>query len=184
MWLSACFHIQAVIAKKYFPKPLEGPPTREEPVARAVVLVAVLYHFGGADVAQVALMWQFEFVWAIARFALLALTEDGIELYQLMKTAHGDITNQIKSGADRFEESAVVIYPFEIFALIFLNLLLRGKREARLATLAIVLGFGFVAPAVYSLFGPKKAASVEPEKKKQDDETKKPKIAGEKKKDD
>jgi len=167
LFFSACFHIQAVIAKKYFPKPLEGPPTIDEPVARIVNLIAVLYHFGDGPIAQVALMVEYEFIWALLRFFLLALTEDGAKLLGNMRRASAAAIWQFQNGDLRFESSLIVLYPFEIFAMTFLNLLLRGRYLARGVVLGIVALFAFVAPGVIASLKPEKPeAPAEPKKKK------------------
>jgi hypothetical protein len=127
LFFSAVLHIQAVIAKKYFPKPTEGPPSVDEPINRTVLIVAVVYHMAKRPFETVSLMVKFEFASAIVRFFMTALTEDGGKLYEIMSQGSNNAVWSFQNSEARFENSLIASYPFEVFALLFLNLVFAGS---------------------------------------------------------
>jgi hypothetical protein len=166
LFFSACFHIQAVIAKKYFPKPLEAPPEIEEPIGRIVNCAAVLCHFGDGELEKIATMVEYEFIWAAIRFFLVALTSDGAKLLSNMKRAGQTAIWQFQNGESRFQAGLIVRYPFEPLAIVFFGLLFRGKIVAKNVVRISLLFAALVAPFIINRIKVEKPPSDEPEKKK------------------
>jgi hypothetical protein len=111
-------------------------------------------------------MVEYEFISAGMRFFLLALTGDGAKLLDMMRRATQSVIWQFQKGGFRFQSALIVLYPFEALAIIFLDLLLRGKTPARILVLANLLIGAFVAPFIINAIKIDKPPPDGPEKKK------------------
>ena len=119
VFFAACIHTQATIIKKFLPKPLEQDSVVQEPLSRLLVLFALAVHLTYGELPQVLLMIQFEFGCAFARWLLMSMTSDSSAFY-----------NKLRSNVDalransKFEESVLVRFPVEAFAMAVASLVL------------------------------------------------------------
>jgi hypothetical protein len=160
-----------VIAKKYFPKPTEAPPNIDEPINRTVMLVCVVYHIASRPFGEISLLVKFEIAWALVRFFMTALTEDGSKVYTLMSEGSNNAAWLLNNQESRFEGSLIVNYPFEVFALSFGNMIFVGSVGFGVTVAAGIVAVAFVGPQVLKIWPATPPAS-DGEKSKKEKEAK------------
>ena len=137
VFFAACVHTQATIIKRFLPKPLEQDSAVQEPLSRLLVLFALAVHLTYGQLRQVLLMIEFEFGCAFARWILMSLT---------FPTFYDKLRSSVAAlrASSKFEESLLLRFPAEAFAMAVASLVLVGP-AANSAAIAATTLFSYVA---------------------------------------
>ena len=168
LFISACLHIQAVIAKKYFPKVLETLPHYNETINRFVMLFAIGNHLSDGLFSQIYLMVVFEYSFAFVRFFLTSITEDSKKVYLSLKCGSQSLCYQYIHNDDPFEQSIIMNAPIESFVVLTIFLMKQGPMLNVYVIAAIIAIFALFGPFLVRALAPdtKPEYSVEKKKKK------------------
>lgn len=143
---SASIHIQAIIAKKFFPKILETPPVINESINLFVLLFAVVDHLRVGRLSKIKDLVLYHFVCLFVRFVLTALTEDSSKFYKSVCDGAASVCAQFHGSAERTDSSLMLTFPSEVFYLSMFYLFDMGPVFNSAILFACVLLLGLVGP--------------------------------------
>lgn len=177
LFLSACIHIQAVIAKKFLPKVVEGSPIITQTSQRLSAIIALAHHMYLGPIEEVKLMIYFELGCSLCKSLLASLTEDSPKYMKAMKGGADAVIYDFLENNSRIENSFIALAPTEIYSIIVVFLILQGPLILTFGLLGGLGFFSFVAP--FFVFRP----AAPPADKKDDAEKQEKKEVNEKPKD-
>jgi hypothetical protein len=126
LFFSACFHIQATIAKEFLPKLSENPPAIDEPIQRMVLLIAIVYHLSAHQFSDITIMIGFEYAATFIKFLFCALSEQGSKWYSSLRKGADLAVWQFQHHSGGFDKSLIVLVPTEVFAIGLFTLMIKG----------------------------------------------------------
>ncbi|OHS96517.1 hypothetical protein TRFO_09901 [Tritrichomonas foetus] len=174
LFISACLHIQAVIAKKYLPKILEIPPQFNEPTNRMVLIFSIAHHLATGKRGPVITLLAFEYGFAFARFFLTSLTEDAGKVYKTLKDGANYAFYQFVHNDATFDESLIANVPIEVFTVITLFLFTQGTNRYKMIIAGVVAAFAVIGTGIVTLFAPSERPVIKVAKKEKKDKAEKP----------
>jgi hypothetical protein len=176
LFFSACFHIQAVITKKWLPKVTENPPAIEEPIQRMVLLIAVVYHISYGTFDRVVMMIGFEYAVTFIRFFLCSLTDDAAKWFGALSKGADVTIWQYQNNDARLEESLIVLVPTEVFAVGLVTLIIKGPVQNSIAIGGFLVVFALIGPIVINKINVTKPKETPPANEKKEKKDKKVRI--------
>lgn len=174
IFISACLHIEAIIAKKYLPKVLDYPPQFTMPVERLVLLYSILLHVTMGNIRQLIPLIGFEYLFVFFKFFLTAISEDSTSVYQCLKIGADSAFYQFNHNDANIDDSIILNVPIEVFSISTLFLIAKGPTYNTIFLLAGVIVFAVVGRLIVKLLCPK-VKPVPPKVGKKDKKDKKDK---------
>lgn len=181
LFISACLHIQALVAKKFLPKVLDYPPNYTLPAERLIVLFSILLHLRTEPFGKVIGLITFEYSFVLIKSFLVSISEDSKEFYEQLKFGADGAFFRFYNGEHSISGSIIVNFPIEVFSIFTLLLIVKGPFINSICILAAVLLFAFVGSAICNNVG--KGIKIPlAEEKPAEEEAKKEKTESEKEK--
>lgn len=172
LFVSACLHIQALVAKKFLPKVLDYPPNYTLPTERLVMIFSIVLHLRQGTFDKVYQLILFEYGFALLKSFLVSISEDSQNFYEALKYGADGAFFRFYNGEHSIAGSIMVNFPIEVFSIVTLLLIVKGPIFNSMCIAGVVLFFSVIGSAICNLIGQRitipsaESKTTEPEKEK------------------